>query len=102
MPKLRKSSKHVKRVKRNKSNKSRSNCRSNSRSISISRNVSKPRSIKYRKYRGRGGCNSCISGSTPSEAKVWTSSGGGPSNLEQISDDIYSYHNEPSVYKPFN
>ena len=96
MPKLRKSSKRVKHVKRNKS---RSNCRSNSRSISISRSVSRPRSIKYR---GRGGCNSCISGSTPSQAKVWTSSGGGPSNLEQISDDIYSYHNEPSVYKPFN
>ena len=60
---------------------------------------SKNRSTRRRsgtRYRHKGGCNSCSTGSSPSTAPLWKSFGG--ANPEQISNSIYNYQNDPIFY----
>ena len=72
--------------------------RSGTRSKRSTRRSNRSRSYKSRRY--RGGCenDSCaLSGSMPSKAPLWTSSGGGILP-EQISNDIYGYGTDPKFY----
>jgi hypothetical protein len=75
------------------------------KSKSMSKRMSRRRSYKSktRKYHGRGGCenDSCsLSGSTPSNAPVWTSKGGSDSDV--INKDIYNHTTNQIPYSPAN